>query len=76
MSYPELHDRLKADGFVIYAGQGALSSDIFRVSVMGDLHEGDVDRLILAFERAMQGVGAAQPVGHPGPPVLGMPEAG
>jgi hypothetical protein len=44
--------------------------------VMGDLHEGDVDRLILAFERAMQGVGAAQPVGHPGPPVLGMPEAG
>jgi 2-aminoethylphosphonate-pyruvate transaminase len=52
--YAELHDVLKADGFVIYAGQGALSSEIFRVAVMGDLPEADMDRLILAFDRALR----------------------
>jgi 2-aminoethylphosphonate-pyruvate transaminase len=54
-TYAELHDALKADGFVIYAGQGALSSEIFRVAVMGDLSESDMDRLALAFDRAIRG---------------------
>ncbi|MDQ4102445.1 MAG: 2-aminoethylphosphonate aminotransferase [Actinomycetota bacterium] len=72
MSYAELHDRLKADGFVIYAGQGPLAPDIFRISVMGDLHECDVDRLVLTFERALQSIGAAQPVDNNGTAVLGM----
>lgn len=35
VSYPELHDAVKADGFVIYAGQGKLASQIFRVANMG-----------------------------------------
>jgi 2-aminoethylphosphonate-pyruvate transaminase len=54
-TYPELHDALKADGFVIYAGQGALSPDIFRVAVMGDLSESDMERLAVAFDRALRG---------------------
>ncbi len=76
MSYAELHDRLKADGFVIYAGQGALSPDIFRISVMGDLHESDVDRLVLAFERALHSIGAAAPDSSHRTAVLGMPAEG
>jgi 2-aminoethylphosphonate-pyruvate transaminase len=54
-TYAELHDALKADGFVIYAGLGALSPEIFRIAVMGDLSDADVDRLILAFDRALRG---------------------
>ncbi|MES1954264.1 aminotransferase class V-fold PLP-dependent enzyme [Salinisphaera hydrothermalis] len=46
VSYHELHDHLKAAGFVIYAGQGGLTDEIFRISTMGDLHDGDVDELI------------------------------
>lgn len=72
-SYTELHDRLKADGFVIYAGQGALSPDIFRISVMGDLHESDMDRLILAFEHALQSNDSARRYNQ-GTAVLGTPE--
>ena len=35
VAYAELHDRLKRDGYVIYAGQGPLSAEIFRVCCMG-----------------------------------------
>lgn len=69
-SYAELHDSLKAAGFVIYAGQGALSCDIFRISVMGDLHDNDVERLTLAFERTLHGIGTPRSdddLGNPAP---------
>jgi 2-aminoethylphosphonate-pyruvate transaminase len=35
IEYERLHDRLKRDGYVIYAGQGALAAEIFRVCCMG-----------------------------------------
>jgi 2-aminoethylphosphonate-pyruvate transaminase len=35
VAYERLHDRLKRDGYVIYAGQGALAAQIFRVCCMG-----------------------------------------
>lgn len=47
--YPTLHDGLKAAGFVIYAGQGRLSGDIFRISLMGELTEADLTRLEAAL---------------------------
>ncbi|HEY1607723.1 MAG TPA: aminotransferase class V-fold PLP-dependent enzyme, partial [Paraburkholderia sp.] len=50
VDYPTLHDALKARGFVIYAGQGNLSSQLFRISTMGDIHAPDVDRLLAAFD--------------------------
>lgn len=50
-SYRALHDSLKADGFVIYAGQGDLSEEIFRIAVMGDLGREDIDALLSACER-------------------------
>lgn len=46
VDYAMLHDGLKAAGFVIYAGQGALSKTMFRISTMGALTHADMQRLI------------------------------
>jgi len=46
-SYARLHDGLKAQGFVIYAGQGNLAEKLFRISTMGDLSAADIDRLLV-----------------------------
>jgi 2-aminoethylphosphonate-pyruvate transaminase len=51
ISYARLHDALKADGFVIYAGQGRLSESLFRISVMGAVSLADIDRLVESFAR-------------------------
>ncbi|MCP3999318.1 MAG: 2-aminoethylphosphonate aminotransferase [Gammaproteobacteria bacterium] len=45
LSYSDVHAALKAEGFVVYAGQGDLSKHIFRIAHMGDIHEDDLDRL-------------------------------
>jgi 2-aminoethylphosphonate-pyruvate transaminase len=37
VSYDKLHDELKSRGYVIYAGQGHLSSRFFRICTMGDI---------------------------------------
>lgn len=49
MTYETLHDGLKARGFVIYAGQGGLSKELFRISTMGAIQAADVDRLLEGF---------------------------
>jgi 2-aminoethylphosphonate-pyruvate transaminase len=54
LSYAQLHDALKADGFVIYAGQGNLAKSLFRISTMGNLTSADIDRLVLSFARQLQ----------------------
>jgi 2-aminoethylphosphonate-pyruvate transaminase len=51
LSYALLHDALKAQGFVIYAGQGNLSQELFRISTMGDLTASDIDRLLQCFRQ-------------------------
>lgn len=50
LSYQTLHDRLKAEGYVIYAGQGNLENRIFRVANMGVLTETQVTGFLDAFE--------------------------
>ncbi len=50
VAYPQLHDVLKARGFVIYAGQGGLSAELFRISTMGAIAAADVERLLAAFD--------------------------
>jgi 2-aminoethylphosphonate-pyruvate transaminase len=52
-SYSELHDELKNSGFIIYAGQGKFSSEVFRISPMGNISEADINRLMLALKRAL-----------------------
>ena len=54
-SYDALHRRLKADGFVIYAGQGKFDGAIFRIAVMGDLADADLDRLVASLRGAFAG---------------------
>jgi len=49
-TYAEVHDALKAAGFVIYAGQGGLYHSIFRIANMGDILDSDVDRLVAVFQ--------------------------
>jgi 2-aminoethylphosphonate-pyruvate transaminase len=48
-TYAELHDALKAEGFVIYAGQGDLSKTLFRISTMGAVTPADMNRLLKCF---------------------------
>jgi len=50
LSYAELHDGLKQHGFVIYAGQGDLAAQLFRVSTMGEISDYDMARLEQAFQ--------------------------
>jgi len=49
-SYTALHDLLKIEGFVIYAGQGNLQSILFRIANMGDISDDDWHRLIEVFK--------------------------
>lgn len=53
VSYETLHDALKTEGFVIYAGQGDLAKTLFRISTMGNLTAADMDRLLAAFARLL-----------------------
>jgi 2-aminoethylphosphonate-pyruvate transaminase len=59
VSYPALHDELKARGYVIYAGQGALAADHFRICTFGEIPwdrlrdlEGALDKSIAACRSA------------------------
>ena len=53
ISFAALHERLRTAGFVIYAGQGALAAEIFRVACMGELEPSDLHRFAAALERAL-----------------------
>ena len=50
LPYHTLHDRLKARGYVIYAGQGNLEQSIFRIANMGALSEQQFVEFLDAFE--------------------------
>lgn len=52
-TYEALHAQLKKDGFVIYAGQGKFDGAIFRIAVMGEITERDLDRLIASLRVAL-----------------------
>jgi 2-aminoethylphosphonate-pyruvate transaminase len=52
LNYNALHDGLKQHGFVIYAGQGKLAEELFRISTMGEISDYDMARL----EQALQSV--------------------
>lgn len=49
-TYQTLHDGLKLHGFVIYAGQGKLLNEMFRISTMGDISDYDIEQLLVAFD--------------------------
>ncbi|MDZ4731271.1 MAG: aminotransferase class V-fold PLP-dependent enzyme [Xanthomonadales bacterium] len=53
LSYEQLHDGLKLRGFIIYAGQGSLAAEMFRISTMGDISDYDLGRLLAALEEVI-----------------------
>lgn len=54
LSYATLHDQLKEQGYVIYAGQGQLEHKIFRVANMGALTEQQIHGFLQAFEQIVE----------------------
>ncbi|MGH8205765.1 MAG: 2-aminoethylphosphonate aminotransferase [Steroidobacteraceae bacterium] len=52
--YTSLHDALKAQGFIIYAGQGSLSKTLFRISTMGEVTSSEIARLVSGFGEALR----------------------
>jgi 2-aminoethylphosphonate-pyruvate transaminase len=53
--YSQIHDGLKQRGFIIYAGQGALAQEMFRISTMGDISSYDMERLLAALHAVFAG---------------------
>lgn len=56
-TYARLHDALKGEGFVVYAGQGDLGTEIFRIAHMGDIKAADLDRLCASLRTHLGAVG-------------------
>lgn len=54
IGYEALHDGLKRQGFVIYAGQGGLARRLFRIAVMGAVGDADIHRLLTAVEALIE----------------------
>lgn len=52
-TYERLHDVLRARNFVIYAGQGDLRRQAWRVATMGTLDAADVDAFLAALARTL-----------------------
>jgi len=50
INFETLHDELKRNGFVIYAGQGNLSQTLFRISCMGEISEQNMKRFVTVME--------------------------
>ena len=55
LTYNQLHDGLKQQGFVIYAGQGDLATRLFRISTMGEISDYDMARLEQALILVIEG---------------------
>lgn len=55
LTYNRLHDGLKQQGFIIYAGQGDLAAQLFRVSTMGEISNYDMARLEQALILVIEG---------------------
>lgn len=54
VGYPQIHDRMREDGFVIYGGQGDLSKTAFRIANMGLIPDSAWARFDRALERAIR----------------------
>ncbi len=53
LPYTKLHDTLKGEGFVIYAGQGDLAKVLFRISTMGRVSSADMSRLLKCVAQSL-----------------------
>lgn len=53
VTYEQIHDRMREDGYVIYAGQGDLRKVAFRVANMGQIPQERLDAFGPALRRAI-----------------------
>jgi 2-aminoethylphosphonate-pyruvate transaminase len=53
VTYEQLHDELKEAGYVIYAGQGRLAEEYFRICTMGEIAWEDLERLITTLDEVL-----------------------
>jgi 2-aminoethylphosphonate-pyruvate transaminase len=53
VSFAVLHERLREAGFVVYAGQGSLAAEIFRVACMGELEPADLHDFAAVLEQTL-----------------------
>ena len=60
MEYESLHDALKKEDIVIYAGQGHLGREMFRISCMGDIGDRDLEYLEATLQRCIGGSSLGQ----------------
>ncbi|MGZ5968837.1 MAG: pyridoxal-phosphate-dependent aminotransferase family protein [Polyangiales bacterium] len=54
VTYEQLHDAMRAEGFVIYAGQGDLRTKAFRIANMGQIPETELRRAIDVLGRTIR----------------------
>lgn len=54
VGYTALHDAVKQEGFVIYAGQGALAATIFRVANMGQVPDDEYRRFVAVLRHVLE----------------------
>ncbi len=53
VDYSQIHERMREDGFVIYAGQGDLGKTAFRISNMGQISDERVAEIGVSLKRAI-----------------------
>lgn len=53
ISYERLHDELKKEGFVIYAGQSELKNKIFRAANLGDVKPQELKRFLFHLKKIL-----------------------
>lgn len=53
VTYDTLHDELKKRGYVIYAGQGKLAEEYFRICTMGELSFDTLERLLVDLDEVL-----------------------
>jgi 2-aminoethylphosphonate-pyruvate transaminase len=63
-SAEEFHDRIKSEGYIVYAGKGILHDRVFQVANIGALKRGHVDQFLEALRRIME-VSRDHPGGEP-----------
>ncbi|GAA3470302.1 2-aminoethylphosphonate aminotransferase [Nonomuraea roseola] len=54
VTYQPLHDELKKRGYVVYAGQGQLSNDFFRICTMGEIPWHRLEQLEAALRESIE----------------------
>jgi 2-aminoethylphosphonate-pyruvate transaminase len=65
LTYADVHDAVKRDGYVIYAGLGQAAATNFRVCALGNLEVAALEGFIASLTRAIGGARVLKPAAGP-----------